>query len=509
MADKTNTSSLLEAIKNKLSKFDNKSKSENKDPVNYFSQDSKNNAIDGVFVDKTNIELIFDAEKKLDKAIKFDQKIKQKASDDYQKNLDLDIDDESGNVKNLGQKILIESKIKEIADELNLEEFEEDFEYQENQENDVDENNLEANKNLDPIDIELMELEKEVNKKNAQKTQEISDEKIDEDVNLKKYLDEKFEDEFNEIEEKIQNKNYDLPSANNEILDNNSVNFKSENDLQQNENKVILNMTPAQDFLASISSKTPNENNENVEEVAKTSENFVEKQEEKNQVAVNLDLYKEAPLNQDFLGAMPNKNVEETIKIAENFVEKQEEKNQVAVNLDLYKEAPLNQDFLGAMPNKNVEETIKIAENFVQKQEDKNQLFEEFIPKNIDEDNVKIKKINEDSLFEKNINNVQQNNSKNLELNIENNDVDKVVLEKINYNLIKEEVVYQASNSMRKLMEAKNLVNNVGKFSQDETLTKIAMNLMEPKLEKWLNENLPLMVENIVREEIQKIVPKN
>ena len=57
-------------------------------------------------------------------------------------------------------------------------------------------------------------------------------------------------------------------------------------------------------------------------------------------------------------------------------------------------------------------------------------------------------------------------------------------------------------------MEAKNLVNSVGKFSQDETLTKIAMNLMEPKLEKWLNDNLPSLVENIVREEIEKIVPK-
>jgi cell pole-organizing protein PopZ len=362
-----------------------------------------------------------------------------------------------------------------------------------------------------------MELEKEVNRKNAQKTQEISNEKsneiIEEDVNLKKYLDEKFEDEFNEIEEKIQNKNNDLPSANNEILDNNSVDFKSENDLPQNENKVILNITPAQDFLASMSIKTPNENNENVEEVAKTSENFFEKQEDKNQVAVNLDLYKEVPLNQDFLASMPNEipseNIIEVAKNSENLVETQVVNNQVAVNLDLYKEVPLNQDFLGAMPNKNVEETIKISENIVQKQEDKNQVFEEFIPKNIDEDNVKINKINEDSLFEKNINNFQQNNSKNLELNIKNNDADKVVVEKINYNLIKEEAVYQASNSMRKLMEAKNLVNNVGKFSQDETLTKIAVNLMEPKLEKWLNENLPLMVENIVREEIQKIVPKN
>ena len=63
MADKNNTSSLLEAIKNKLSKFDNKPKPENKSSANYFSQDLKNNDIDGNFVDKTNIELIFDVEK--------------------------------------------------------------------------------------------------------------------------------------------------------------------------------------------------------------------------------------------------------------------------------------------------------------------------------------------------------------------------------------------------------------------------------------------------------------
>jgi len=31
---------------------------------------------------------------------------------------------------------------------------------------------------------------------------------------------------------------------------------------------------------------------------------------------------------------------------------------------------------------------------------------------------------------------------------------------------------------------------------------------MEPRLEKWLNENLPNLVEKIVREEIRKIIPK-
>jgi cell pole-organizing protein PopZ len=32
---------------------------------------------------------------------------------------------------------------------------------------------------------------------------------------------------------------------------------------------------------------------------------------------------------------------------------------------------------------------------------------------------------------------------------------------------------------------------------------------MEPKLEKWMNENLSSIVEKIVREEISKIIPKS
>ena len=56
MADKNNTSSLLEAIKNKLSKFDNKPKPESKkSPVNYFSQDLPDSELDKSSIDKTNI----------------------------------------------------------------------------------------------------------------------------------------------------------------------------------------------------------------------------------------------------------------------------------------------------------------------------------------------------------------------------------------------------------------------------------------------------------------------
>jgi dihydropteroate synthase len=73
MADKNNTSSLLEAIKNKLSKFDNKQpKPESKkSPVNYFSQDLPEAEIDKTSIDKTNIGLIFEAEKKIKEGADF------------------------------------------------------------------------------------------------------------------------------------------------------------------------------------------------------------------------------------------------------------------------------------------------------------------------------------------------------------------------------------------------------------------------------------------------------
>jgi len=107
MADKNNTTSLLEAIKNKLSKFDNKPKPETKSSVNYFSQDLQSKPIDGDVADKTNIGLIFEAEKKLEAIDKKKLNIERNRT----KDLDLDLDDESLVVKNLGQKISIESKI--------------------------------------------------------------------------------------------------------------------------------------------------------------------------------------------------------------------------------------------------------------------------------------------------------------------------------------------------------------------------------------------------------------
>ena len=323
MADKNNTSSLLEAIKNKLSKFDNKPKPETKASVNYFSQDLQSKVIDGNVVDKTNIGLIFEAEKKLEAIDKKNLNIERNRA----KDLDLDLDDESFAVKNLGQKISIESKIKEIADELNLEEFEDDFEDDKNaktREKIIKENNYQ---NLDPIDIELMELEKEISKNNQKNSQKNSDKEIAEDLNLKNYLDSKFEDEFKEIENKIKDDQKTLNSDNNKPKESltetiaqeekvaDKTDFPGYNNINSNQINPFFNKdqftfkaTPAQDFLASIQNKSSEEVVEKTEE--NSSENIFENEVFAKPVE---DINKITPA-QDFIASMPNKPSEEVVE---------------------------------------------------------------------------------------------------------------------------------------------------------------------------------------------------
>ena len=540
MADKNNTSSLLEAIKNKLSKFDNKPKPETKSSVNYFSQDLQSKPIDGDVADKTNIGLIFEAEKKLEAIDKKNLNIERNRA----KDLDLDLDDESLVVKNLGQKISIESKIKEIADELNLEEFEDDFEDDKNAKTlkkIVKENNYQ---NLDPIDIELMELEKEISKNNQKNSQKNSEKEIAEDLNLKNYLDSKFEDEFKEIENKIKDDQNTLNSYDSKIEESldkspaqeekavDKINFLDSGNINLNQinpfftkDQFTFKATPAQDFLASMQNKSSEENIEKTEETsleniieesvetsANSSENIIENEVFKKPVE-DLNIITPA---QDFLASIQDKLLQETVaktteNSSENIVENEVFEKPVE---DLNIITPV-QDFATSMPNKSEEEAVvknaeTSSENIV-----KNEAFEKpvedlnIITQQNNSQFLKSEIINQEIPMVENTKFTEFNNSKDSKLNIENSDQKNPILEKVNYNLIREEAVFQASNSMKKLIEAKNLVNNVGNFARDETLTKIAVSLMEPKLEKWLNDNLPSLVENIVREEIEKIVPKS
>lgn len=74
--------------------------------------------------------------------------------------------------------------------------------------------------------------------------------------------------------------------------------------------------------------------------------------------------------------------------------------------------------------------------------------------------------------------------------------------------VLNDTTVKQVSDSVKKLIDAKNVVAGVSSFSQSPALAEIAAQLMEPKIDKWFNENLSELVEKIVREEIKKLIPK-
>ncbi len=74
--------------------------------------------------------------------------------------------------------------------------------------------------------------------------------------------------------------------------------------------------------------------------------------------------------------------------------------------------------------------------------------------------------------------------------------------------ILSDSTVKQVSDSVKRLIDAKNVVAGVANFSQSPALIEIAAQLMEPRIDKWFNDNLPELVEKIVREEIKKLIPK-
>ena len=74
--------------------------------------------------------------------------------------------------------------------------------------------------------------------------------------------------------------------------------------------------------------------------------------------------------------------------------------------------------------------------------------------------------------------------------------------------LLQDDVIMQSSNSIQKLLDAKSMMTGISNFMKTPYPIEIAVQLMEPKLEKWMNENLAQIVEKIVKEEISKIIPK-
>jgi len=77
-----------------------------------------------------------------------------------------------------------------------------------------------------------------------------------------------------------------------------------------------------------------------------------------------------------------------------------------------------------------------------------------------------------------------------------------------NSSMIYESTLARTSKAIEKLTNAKNAVNYASKITQGNEMQQIAAQIMEPKIERWINENLPDIVEKIVTHEIKKITAK-
>lgn len=76
-------------------------------------------------------------------------------------------------------------------------------------------------------------------------------------------------------------------------------------------------------------------------------------------------------------------------------------------------------------------------------------------------------------------------------------------------SLVSNDLAKKTAQSINKLIGAKNTVNNVNKFANGEHFSEIAAKLMLPKIEKWLEDNLPEIVERAVEKEIARIIEKS
>jgi hypothetical protein len=75
-------------------------------------------------------------------------------------------------------------------------------------------------------------------------------------------------------------------------------------------------------------------------------------------------------------------------------------------------------------------------------------------------------------------------------------------------NLLKPAVKEQVENSLQKLQAVNQVAENADSILNDSSLQGTIHKIIENKIETWLNNNLPLIVENIVASEIAKIIKK-
>jgi len=478
-----NTHSILESIRKKLHKFDQKLENKVSDVVSdldYSASPKKEEVVKAPEInsfEKTSPE-------------NSSQKTKNSGLEDFDWDDEASVKPVVNQVVNNAQNTSGNTEFLDDFDDDDLEDFEDEVEFDEdekekNQEDDLafDNADLENNEeqkikesepkkndddlNFDDLDLDLSNQEKKQEVKEAPAASTVDSNDL----------------ELDELEREIQRQKQEAEDeAKNDIhleLEKEMLGLKAMENQQENQSEAPQNLSTqsnsddiANQFMEELVGKNPQE------EIAIKEELF--KEEPIKEELFKEELFKEESIKEDFQKEEALKEEAVLEEKSDSFVEDNFDVHDLLKETEKQMEQVVNQQ----VPASNIE---KMSEPVVPL---------EMPPMAFSLDDHEELKIPEMPPMQVE---VQVKNEIPMEV------VNKTIEKK---SLLNEATIQQTTDSVKKLLDAKNVISGISNFSQSPILAELATQLLEPKLERWLNENLSELVEKVVREEIKKIIPK-
>ena len=417
--------------------------------------------------EKNTLSILETIKRKMQKLDRKPQKAASKTSDDFDyissKHEDVQISSEENSLKdsNLPKFENIETKTPQTQNEKQVNSFDDfnlyDLDLDDEKKSLQDPALLKADEQISDNDLEdqgddtdFLEdhQEKEVEKKDDLDWLGNEIELPDEDENQKKY------------------ESFDLK---NESEDELNLDEEEEEDLEEQTDEDELNL------------------DENLDLEEEKSDEDLDLEEESNEEDLNLDEEEEENLEEQ--------TDEDELNLDEN-LDLEEEKSDENLDFDEEKQEQSDED-------ENLENILDEADQDFENEVMGFDFNKNSNPENLQSSNEDLVKKNVQPQISHQILSDQQNN---LMKNNEDKEIKQFEAEKKSEAY--ESTVRQVNDSVKRLIDAKNIVSGISSFSQGSAFGEIAAKLMESKLEKWCNEHLAELVEKIVSEEIKKIIPK-
>jgi cell pole-organizing protein PopZ len=86
-------------------------------------------------------------------------------------------------------------------------------------------------------------------------------------------------------------------------------------------------------------------------------------------------------------------------------------------------------------------------------------------------------------------------------------ETDTTILELNNDKLISENSARDTTNSFKQFAKTAKVAVQENKRSKVTTIEELVVEMMRPQLKKWLDENLPKLVQELVEKEIRRLIP--